>query len=60
MLNIAPVDGGAVSLLRRGGSGEAQGADRRLCVGDVGEVVIAPGYLGNPRQRMRAIDELEN
>ena len=55
VLDAAIVDGGAVCLFWRNGFGEAQGADGRLCVGDVGEVVVASGCLGDQRQRMRMI-----
>ncbi len=45
VLDAAIVDRGVVCLLWRNGFGEAQGANGRLCVGDVGEVVIASGCL---------------
>ena len=51
VLDAAIVDGGIVCLLWRNGFGEAQGANGRLCVGDVGEVVIASGYLDDKSAR---------
>ena len=45
VLDVTIVDSGVVCLLWRNGFGEAQGANGRLCVGNVGEVVIAPRYL---------------
>lgn len=46
VLDTAIVDGGVVYLLWGDWLGKAQIPDGRLCVWDVGEIVIASGYLG--------------
>lgn len=52
VLDAAIVDSGVALCLWRNGFGEAQGANGRLCIGDVGEVVIASGYLVDQSQRL--------
>ena len=58
VLDTAIVDGGAVHHLWRNGFGKSQCADRRLCVGNVGEVVIASRHLGEESQRTRIFVEM--
>ena len=58
VLDTAIVDGGVDYCLWRNGFGKSQCADRRLCVGNVGEVVIASRHLEEESQRTRIFVEM--
>lgn len=58
MLDASIVNAGAVCLSWGNRFGKAQCADGRLCVGNVGEVVITSGQLEEASQRMRTLIEM--